>query len=939
MKRFLAPLLAAAFLTSFAVAASSPATVDGFTHVKTLHGIAEYKLPANDLNVLLLEDHSAPVLTFMVTYRVGSRNEVTGTTGATHLLEHLMFKGSKNFHAGNGKGFDTMMDKVGGINNATTWLDRTNYYENLPSDHLELAVQLEADRMRDLLLREEDRQPEMTVVRNEFERGENDPVEALDKEVTAAAIIAHPYHHSTIGWRSDIEKVSINKLREFYDTFYWPNNATITVIGDFQPATALGLIKKYFGAIPKSPNPIPLVYTEEPPQTGPRRVIVKRPGEVGVVQLAFKVPHARHADHPALEVLATVLSEGKTSRLYRALIDTNLAISADAAKGFFHDNTLFGLTAMLAPNTKHEQAEKALLAEIEKVKAEGVTPAEVERAINKLLAGIAYRRDGSFAIAGQINESIAVGDWTLYFTLLEKFKTVTPADLQRVAKTYLLEDQSTTGWFIPQQERQAALDRAGPAHVAPVRLAAAHPPGSARGPYFYRHPAHTVAQIPPAHQPKENQPKLTTAPAAPSSAFIAPNIKRRKVANVDVLSLKTTIRDVVTIRGVLGAGDVFNPSANSAIADLTAGMLDKGTRQRDKFALAGLLEQVGATVSFSTGTHTLNLSAKCLRQDLPLVLSLIAEQLRTPRFDPEEFAKLKQQLVGRYKRALEDTDFRATRAFERTIFPEGHPNRPPAHEQYLKDVESATLEQLKAFHAAHYGPAAARLVLVGDVDDAAIDRALSEHFANWSGGKPIPAVAAKAPALPAGRTEKVAMPGKTSVSVVIGQPSGLRYADRDYQPLNMATSVLGSGFFSARLLDIIRNREGLTYGIGSRLENDTYADGSWAISGTFAPDLLEKGLASTLRELKRFHDQGLTAEELDTFKVTLTGSYKVALATTNGLASAILNAMQRGYGPEWVDEFPRRVQALTLPEVNATIKKYVNPAQMVTVLAGTLPEK
>lgn len=935
-------LTVCALFVTPSIAAPAPAAVEGFTHVKTLQGIAEYKFPANDLNVLLLEDHSAPVLTFMVTYRVGSRNEVTGTTGATHLLEHLMFKGSKNFHPGVGKGFDTLMDKVGGINNATTWLDRTNYYENLPSDHLELAVQLEADRMRNLLLKEEDRQPEMTVVRNEFERGENDPVESLDKEVTASAFIAHPYHHSTIGWRSDIEKVSINKLREFYDTFYWPNNATITVIGDFQPATALALIKRYFGAIPKSPHPIPLVYTEEPAQTGPRRVIVKRPGEVGVVQLAYKVPHGRHADHPALEILATVLSEGKTSRLYRAMIDTNLAISADAGKGFFHDNTLFTLTSMLAPNTKHEQAEKALLAEIEKIKTDGVTPAEVERAINKLLAGIAYRRDGSFAIAGQINESIAVGDWTLYLTLLEKFKTVTPADLQRVAKAYLLEDQSTTGWFIPQQDRQASaapdLRASGP---APALLASASTPGSTRAPYFYRNPAHTTAQLPPANQPKEPQRNLTTSTSSPKttsdSALIAPKIQRRKIANVDVLTLKTPIRDVVTLRGVLGAGDVFNPNDNSAIADLTAGMLDKGTQQRDKFALAGLLEQVGATVSFSTGTHTLNLSAKCLRKDLPLVLSLIAEQLRTPRFDPAEFAKLKQQLIGRYKRAMEDTDFRASRAFELSIFPAGHPNRPPTHEQYLKDVESATLEQLKAFHAAHYGPAAARLVLVGDVDDAAIDRALTEHFANWSGGKPIPAVATKAPVLPAGRTEKVQMPGKTSVSVVIGQPSALRYADRDYQPLNMATSVLGSGFFSARLLDIIRNREGLTYGIGSRLENDTYADGSWSIQGTFAPDLLDKGLASTLRELKRFHDEGLTADELETFKVTLTGSYKVALATTNGLASAILNATQRGYGPEWVDEFPRRVQALTLPEVNAAIKKYVNPDKMVTVLAGTLP--
>ncbi len=902
-------------------AATAPA---GFAHVKTVGDISEFKLAANDLNVLLLEDHPAPVLTLMVTYRVGSRNEVTGTTGATHLLEHLMFKGSKNFHPGIGKGFDTLMDSIGGINNATTWLDRTNYYENLPSDHLELAVQLEADRMRNLLLLESDRQPEMTVVRNEFERDENDPSSALDKEVGATAFIAHPYHHPTIGWRSDIEKVSIEKLREFYDTFYWPNNATITVIGDFKPDVALALIGKYFGAITRSPKPIPQLYTEEPAQSGPRRVVVKRAGEVGVVQIAFKVPQALHADHPALEILAAILSEGKTSRLYRALIDSNLAISANASKGFFHDPTLFNATAMLAPGSTHDQVEKTLLAEIEKVKKDGVTPAEVSRAINKLLAGIAYQRDGSFAIAGQINEAIAVGDWTYYTGLLEKLKTVTAADVQRVAKAYCNEDQSTTGWFIPQAE--------APAKSAGVTRG--ETTGHARGPHYYRDPADVHRATPPSSRMAQRD-VPPAAGSAGDSALVAPRVRRRTVSGLDTLTLKTSIKDVVTIRGVLNAGDIFIPTGNSAIADLTAGMIDKGTAKRDKFAVAEVLEQTGATLHFGTGSHTLNFSAKCLRQDIPTVLGLLAEQLRTPRFDPAEFAKLKQQMIGRHKRQMEDTDFRADHAFQRAVFPEGHPNRPPANEKYLADIEAATLDQVKAFHAANYGPSHGRIVAVGDVDDAAVDQTLASALSGWTGGRPLPA-ATKAPAIAAGRTEKVAMPGKTSVSFVIGQPSGLRYADPAYQPLHFATSVLGSGFFSARLLDIIRNREGLTYGITASLSADTYADGAWSIHGTFAPELLEKGAASTLRELKRFHSAGLTADELKTFKVTLTGSYKVALSTTGGLAGAILNALQRGYGPEWVDEFPRRIQAIGLPEANAAIKQFIDPARMVTVLAGTL---
>jgi zinc protease len=940
MKRIML-LLAAGLISSASILfAAQPAAVDGFTFIKNVAGIAEYKLPANNLNVLLFEDHSAPVLTFMVTYRVGSRNEVTGTTGATHLLEHLMFKGSTNFHAGVGKAFDTMMDRVGGINNATTWLDRTNYYENLPSDHLELAVQLEADRMRNLLLREEDRQPEMTVVRNEFERDENDPGSALEKEVGATAFIAHPYHHPTIGWRSDIEKVPIEKLREFYDTFYWPNNATITVIGDFKPEVALHLLGQYFGGITRSPKPIPEVYTQEPPQSGPRRVIVKRPGEVGVVQIAYKAPPALHPDHTALEVLASVLSTGKTSRLYRALIDTNQAISADASKGFFHDQTLFNTTAMLAPGVTHEQVEKTLIAEVEKVKQDGVTPAEIDRAINKLLAGIAYARDGSFAIAGQINEAIAVGDWTVYVSLLEKLRAIKPADVLRVARTYLNEDQGTTGWFIPVQEPVSA-----PAKSAGLfrEDTVGNKKFAARGPHFYRDPEGnrtanredmTASRV---RGPMQRDAGVTTAGGAVAGqeTKIAPNVRRRAINGVDVLTLRTAIKDVVTIRGVLNAGDVFNSRNNSAIADLTAGMLDKGTVKRDKFALSELLEQVGATINFSTGSHTLNFSAKTLRKDLPLVLGLLTEQLRAPRFDAEELGKLKKQIAGRYKRQLEDTDFRASNTFSRTIFPPGHPNRPPDDDKYLADIEAATLDELKAFHVANYGPTGARLVAVGDVDDSSIDRALQEAFAGWKGGNPLPATP-KAPEIPRARIEKVDMPGKTSVSVVIGQPSGLRYNDPDYQPLNMATSVLGSGFFSARLLDIIRQREGLTYGIGANLSADTYTDGSWAIHGTFAPELLEKGMASTLRELRRFHAEGLTADEVKTFKTTLTGSYKVALSTTGGLANALLNSIQRGYGPEWIDEYPKRIQSLNLAEVNAAAKKFLNPDKMVLVQAGTL---
>ncbi len=436
-------------LPAAAADSAGPASVQGFSFVKSAGGIEEYQLDSNGLSVLLSPDHSAPVVTFEVTYRVGSRNEVTGTTGATHILEHMMFKGSENFNDPKGNSVKQFLERVGGQFNASTSADRTNYFATIGRDSLEGYIAIEADRMRRLWLHEADRQSEMTVVRNEYERGKNDPDSVLVEEINAAAYEALPYHHPTIGWKSDIEHVPIEKLREFYDTFYWPNNATVTVVGDIDKAAALGLIKKYYGGYPKSPKPIPAIYTEEPAQSGARRVVVKRPGELGTVMIAHKVPDGRDADQPALEMLDAILSSGKNARLYRSLVDKGVALNAGSGTDLHRDLSLHTVYATLAPGSTLEQVEQALLNEVEKIKTDGVTPAEIERVKQQYVAADAYKRDGTAAVASELNEWIAVGDWTLYVTFPQKVQEVTPADVQRVAAKYLLEDQSTTGWFVP----------------------------------------------------------------------------------------------------------------------------------------------------------------------------------------------------------------------------------------------------------------------------------------------------------------------------------------------------------------------------------------------------------------------------------------------------------------------------------------------------------
>lgn len=439
-----------------APAGAAAAEVAGFTHVRSLGGIEEYRLESNGLTVLISPDTSAPVVTFQVTYRVGSRNEVTGTTGATHILEHLMFKGSENFNDAKGNSIKQYLERVGGQFNASTGVDRTTYFATVGREDLEGYVAIEADRMRNLWLRESDRQSEMTVVRNEYERGKNDPNEVLLEEVTAATYVALPYRHPTIGWRSDIEHVPIEKLRQFYDVFYWPNNAAVTVVGDVEPAAALALVKKYYGGYPHSPQPIPDIYTEEPAQTGPRRVIIRRPGELGTVLIAHKVPNGRDADQPALEVLDSILSSGKNSRLYRALVDRGLALNAGAGTDLHRDLSLHTLYAMLAPGATHRQVEDVLLAEVARIQKSGVTAAEVERVKQQFRADDAYKRDGTAGVASELAEWIAVGDWTLYVTFPERVLQVTPADVQRVASHYLTVDQSTTGWFEPLGSNEPA---------------------------------------------------------------------------------------------------------------------------------------------------------------------------------------------------------------------------------------------------------------------------------------------------------------------------------------------------------------------------------------------------------------------------------------------------------------------------------------------------
>lgn len=421
--------------------------VPGVSFVREMGGIKEYRLEANGMRILLAQDEAQPVAGVMVTYHVGSRNEAVGFTGATHLLEHLMFKGTKRFNARKGNSIDMLLEETGAMMNATTWLDRTNYYEVVPRDVLPLAIEIEADRMRGALIQESDRASEMSVVRNEYERGENSPLEALDKALWATAFMAHPYHHPTIGWKSDIEGVSIERLRAFYDEFYWPNNATVSIVGGFAEVDTLRMMVREFGCIPRSPHAIQQVYTEEPAQEGARRVVVKRSG-VNMVGVSHKIPEATHADGPALMLLAVILGDAKTSRLYRALVDTALATSVMVMSGQFKDPSLFQTYASLAPGVAHEKVEKLILDTYARIGSTGVPAKELAEAKRSVRAQMAQKRDGVYAFLSSLNEDIAAGDWTRFVTFPEALQNVSADDVRNVARKYFVPEHSTNGYFV-----------------------------------------------------------------------------------------------------------------------------------------------------------------------------------------------------------------------------------------------------------------------------------------------------------------------------------------------------------------------------------------------------------------------------------------------------------------------------------------------------------
>ena len=420
--------------------------------------------------------------------------------------------------------------------------------------------------------------------------------------------------------------------------------------------------------------------------------------------------------------------------------------------------------------------------------------------------------------------------------------------------------------------------------------------------------------------------------------------KKQVIINAEQEGLKTLVmptgvKDVITFAGSFLGGSLFSPETNRKIAPITAAMIDKGTLSKDKYTISDILESVGAELNFSSTRHHVQFAGHCLKDNIETVIQLLAEQLRTPSFPDEELTTLKTRMVGNLERLKEDTKQQAMISFLRSLYPQNHPNHRLTIDETINHVKSVKKHELKRFHEKYYGLGNLIFAAAGDVDPIQINETLGNQLNGWGEKKTALNFKGLKARLNKENETKIEIPEKTSMDMYLGQAVGIDRDHPDYYPLMMAIYILG-GNFSARLMQTVRDQQGLTYGIGSSLAGVSFgSDGYWSTWGTFAPDLLDVGKNATMEQILNWYNTGVTQEELKAKKTTITGSYKVSMDSTGGLTAQILSNAEKGRNVEYLDQHPEIIRRITLDQVNSAIKNYIDPNKLTFVAAGTFTDE
>ena len=885
--------------------------------VVTVEGVTEYKL-ANGARVLLFPEASRPTVTVNMTVLVGSRHEGYGESGMAHLLEHLVFKGTPSYPK-----ISKSLQDHGAQFNGSTSVDRTNYYETMPAtdENLEFGIAMECDRLVRSFIKREDLMSEFSVVRNEFERGENNPASILNQRISSAAYEWHNYGKSTIGNRSDIERVPIDNLQAFYKKYYQPDNCVLIVTGKFEEAKALAVVEKYLGSLPKPERKLDPTYTEEPAQDGERIVTLRRVGAVASVGVAYHVPSASHADWAPLNLLGGIITQAPNGRLNKALVESKLATSAFARAGNSHDPGLFTASASCEPE-KLDTVRDLLVKSLETLGDEAFTEDEVNKAKVRGKRNAEQLQSNAQGMSQALSESTAHGDWRLLFLQRDRIAEVKAADVNRVARTYFVKPNRTVGVYIPSTES--------------ARLAVPNAPSIESIVKDYK--GGTVGAAGEAFDP--------------SPANLETRLKVIEVGGLKAgLLAKKNRGETVSLVLTLHYGNEESLKDLNTAAGMLPGMMMAGTKKHDRQAMREELDALGVRINSGLGggggrsprggaggtAGQLTFSIDAKKDTLPQALKLLGEILREPAFPAEEFETSKRRMVSGLTAGKTEPGTLANNALSRTLNPYSLDDvrYVPTIEENLKRVEDVTLDQIKSIYEKQLGASQAELAIVGDFDQDTALKLVKEMLAGWKSSVPVKRIDRKVDDKVNGFKDDIVTPDKSNAEYLAGTIFALSDKDPEYAAMRIGNFIFGGSTLASRLGDRIRQKDGLSYGATSGFtasSRDTVAQLTVTVSTN--PTNIDKVSVAVQEELERFLKDGPTEKEVADAKQAYLEAQKVGRTTDAAIASQIISNMNLGRTFAFSAEQEKAIVALTPAKVQAAFKKYVDPKKLVIIRAG-----
>jgi len=875
----------------------------------SVEGITEYKLD-NGLKVLLFPDNSAQTITVNITYKVGSRHEGYGEKGMAHLLEHMVFKGTPNH-----PNIPDELTTHGARPNGSTWYDRTNYFEtfNATEENLDWALDLEADRMINSNIAKSDLDSEFSVVRNEFESGENSPSRVLMQQVISASYLWHNYGQSTIGNRSDIERVPIDNLKAFYKKYYRPDNAVLMITGKFQADKTLELVQKKFGAIQKPETPLSDSYTIEPAQDGERRVSLSRVGDLQIVSALYHVPAGSHEEYAALAIAEEVLTDEPSGRLYKALVDTKKASGIWSFTPFTKEPGFIYFNVDVPSDKSLAEAEHTLLTQLDDFSKNPVTEDELKRAKANILKQVDQVFRNSAFLGTYMSEFIGAGDWRLSFIFRDRIEGMTVDKVNEAIKKYYITTNRTVGNFNPTKD--------------PIRIGVPH--------------TEAVDALVENYKGREGYGTGESFDVSYDNIQNRLETGKLEKSGIEYGFIKKDNRGkTVNITFAMRNGNVDQLMNKGVTAGYVANMLDKGTTTKTRQEIEDKLSELKSSVSFRGSDGRAYAYVNSTEEHLMETLSLMADMLKHPTFDASELDKLKTEDLAGIEQNKTEPSFLAQNELGQINqhYPKGHPLYNMSIDEQIAAINALSVEDLKAYYKDFYGISNnATMIAIGNIDEEALKGFFESEFGDFKCSNPYTEISDAYKGNTAANESIKTPDKKNAFTIGIMNFKGSEYDD-DYAALQIAGTIFGGGFLNSRIANRLRQQDGVSYGAGGRVAVDSGKDdenSSILVYAIYAPENAQKVQNGFKEEIERFIKDGVTEEELKNAVDGWVQAQSVSRAKDNELSTVINNNIYYDRDLNFQKNLEEKVKSLTVEQVNAAIKEnFKNFDQWTVVNAG-----